>query len=135
MATNGGPDLWRKLGVAAGHTLLAVNAPDGLLDDLPAGVGVKDRAQGHAEVAVAFFVRGPELARRLDALARAVFPEGTLWVAWPKRSSGVVTDITDHLVRAEALPRGLVDNKVVAVDDIWSALRLVWRRQTRPPRP
>jgi hypothetical protein len=63
-----------------------------------------------------------------------VAPAGGLWVAWPKRSSGVDTDLTDHGVRACALPFGLVDNKVCAVDTTWTALRLVWRLDRRPVR-
>jgi hypothetical protein len=62
-----------------------------------------------------------------------VFPSGSLWIAWPKRSSGVTTDMTDDAVRRLALARGLVDNKVCAVDDVWTALRLVWRRELRTP--
>jgi hypothetical protein len=60
-----------------------------------------------------------------------IFPAGGLWIAWPKRTSGVATDITDHVIREEALPLGLVDNKVCAVDETWSGLRVVWRRELR----
>jgi hypothetical protein len=60
-----------------------------------------------------------------------MYPSGSLWVAWPKRASGRPTDLSDHAIRAAALPRALVDNKVCAVDDTWSALRLVWRVETR----
>ena len=60
-----------------------------------------------------------------------IFPAGGLWIAWPKKASGVSTDLSDHAVRAAALPRGLVDNKVCALDETWSALRLVWRREKR----
>jgi hypothetical protein len=86
VTNDGGQAVWKKLGVTAGDTLVAVNPPDGFLDDVAAQTTVKGRAQGHSEVAV-------------------------------------------------AMPRGLVDDKVAALDPTWTALRLVWRRQNRPPRP
>jgi hypothetical protein len=61
-----------------------------------------------------------------------VFPSGGLWIAWPKKAAGVATDLSDDAVRRTVLARGLVDNKVCAVDETWSALRFVWRRQDRP---
>jgi hypothetical protein len=64
-----------------------------------------------------------------------VFPDGGLWIAWPKRASGVETDVTEGVVREVALPLGLVDNKVCAIDETWSGLRLVWRRELRPVGP
>ena len=78
-----------------------------------------------------FATRTRVLEPRLDPLASMVFPSGGLWIAWPKRSSGMATDMTDDAVRRLALPRGLVDNKVCAVDATWTALRLVWRRELR----
>lgn len=80
---------------------------------------------------VGFFVRQAELTRRLGSLGRMVFPAGGLWIAWPKKASGVATDLTDHAVRHEALPLGLVDDKVCAIDQTWTGLRLVWRQQHR----
>ena len=82
-------------------------------------------------MAVLFVTRRAELERRLAAVGRAVFPAGGFWVAWPKRSSGVATDVTEDTVREVALPAGLVDNKVCAISDVWSGLRLVWRREHR----
>jgi hypothetical protein len=120
-----------KLGIKEGITLALVGAPDGVLAELPSGVRVKRRARGPADVVVAFFVRRMELERRVDALGAMVFPSGGLWIAWPKRSSGMETDITDHVAREVGPPRGLVDNKVCAVDATWTGLRFVWRRQRR----
>jgi hypothetical protein len=120
-----------KLGIKEGITLALVGAPDGVLTELPSGVRVKRRARGPADVVVAFFVRRLELERRVDALGAMVFPSGGLWIAWPKRSSGMETDITDQVAREVGLPRGLVDNKVCAVDATWTGLRFVWRRQRR----
>jgi hypothetical protein len=83
-------------------------------------------------VVVAFFTRRRELERRFPSLSRAIFPAGALWVAWPKRASGVDTDLTEDAVREVALPAGLVDNKVCAIDATWSGLRLVHRLENRP---
>ncbi len=78
------------------------------------------------------FVTRAELLRRdIETLSQSIFPNGALWVAWPKKTSGVSNDITDHVVRQVALPLGLVDNKVCAIDEYWTGLRLVWRRQNR----
>ncbi len=81
---------------------------------------------------VAFFDRRAALERRLPALAGALDPDGGLWLAWPKRASGVPTDLTDTVVRDLGLAAGLVDNKVCAVDQVWSGLRLVYRLRDRP---
>lgn len=80
---------------------------------------------------MAFFTARGRLERRIGVLAKMIFPAGGLWIAWPKRTSGVATDVTDNDIRAVALPLGLVDNKVCAVDDTWSGLRVVWRRELR----
>ena len=78
-----------------------------------------------------FTLARSELAARIEELGRAVFPDRALWIAWPKRASGVATDMTEDVVREVALPLGLVDNKVCAIDATWSGLRLVWRRERR----
>jgi hypothetical protein len=96
--------------------------PDGLLDAGP---------DGPADLIIAFFSAAIEIAGELDALARRVYPAGALWVAWPRRAGGHRSDITDSVVRLEALPIGLVDVKVAAIDDDWSGLRLVWRAGNR----
>jgi hypothetical protein len=127
-----------KLGVKEGATLALLHAPSGWQLSLPPDVTVKRQARGRADVVVAFFVRKAALEQQLDALSPMIFPSGGLWVAWPKKASGRTTDLTDNVVRQSVLERGLVDNKVCAVDETWSALRFVWRRQQRPnwgPRP
>jgi hypothetical protein len=131
MAGYSGTPLPKKLGIGEGATLALVGAPDGILDALPPGVTLKRQARGKADVVVAFFTARTELDRRFDALAAMVFPAGGLWVAWPKRASGVATTVNEDVVRAVALPRGLVDNKVCAIDETWSGLRVVWRRERR----
>ena len=93
-------------------------------------LGVKDDSN---DVIVAFFTERSELERRISALGEVVFPDGGLWISWPKKSSKIPTDITEQTIRDVALPLGLVDNKVCAVDEQWSGLRLVWRKERRRP--
>ncbi len=131
MAGYSGTPLPKKLGITEGSTLALVAAPPGLLDGLPSGVRVTRQARGTADVVVAFFTERREVERRIGALGTMIFPDGGLWVAWPKRSSGVATTVTEDVVRAVALPLGLVDNKVCAIDETWSGLRVVWRRERR----
>jgi hypothetical protein len=134
-----GTPLVRKLGIKPGARLALIRAPDGFdvtLGELPAGVDVRRRLGGRPfDVIVAFFDRAGELERRLPALVAALDWDGGLWLAWPKRASGVATDLTDNVVRGLGLATGLVDNKVCAVDQVWSGLRLVHRLRDRPANP
>jgi hypothetical protein len=135
MAGYSGTPLARKLGVRPGDRLALLNAPNGFaIDDLPPGVEVSLRARRACDVIVSFDTRRADLDRRFPTLMRALVADGGLWVAWPKRASGVDTDITEDVVRDVALPTGMVDNKVCAIDDTWSGLRLVLRRELRPGR-
>jgi len=112
-----------------------VRAPDGFegtLVPLPNGVRLREQARGAQDVVVFFATRRAELERRFDALARTVEPAGGLWIAWPKRTAHVATDLTETVVRDVGLAHGLVDNKVCAVDEIWSGLRFVYRLRDRP---
>jgi hypothetical protein len=84
-----------------------------------------------ADVIVFFTTERSELERRIDALGQAIFPAGSLWVSWPKKASKVPTDITEDVIRDVVLPKGLVDVKVCAIDDVWSGLKLMWRRERR----
>jgi hypothetical protein len=106
-------------------------APKAFSVDLPPGVTVRRRVQSGVDVVVAFFVQRAKLDERLPTLGTMIFPSGGLWIAWPKKSSQVETDLTDDAIRLVALPRGLVDNKVCAVDETWTALRFVWRLENR----
>jgi hypothetical protein len=130
-----GTPLPRKLGIKEGHVIALVGAPDGFRRDtlvpLPDGVTIRAQARGALDVVVFFTTRRAELERRLKRLADLVAPDGAVWVAWPKRASGVATDITEDTLREVGLPMGLVDNKVCAIDDTWSGLRLVIRRENR----
>jgi hypothetical protein len=131
MAGYSGTPLPKKLGIAEGSTLALVSAPPGVINGLPPDVTVRRQARGKADVVVAFFAERRGFERRMEALGRMIFPSGGLWVAWPKRSSGRTTTMDEHVVREVALPLGLVDNKVCAIDETWSGLRVVWRRERR----
>jgi hypothetical protein len=130
-----GTPLPRKLGIKPGHRVALLGAPDGFeadtLGELPDGVGVVRRAGGEADVIVSFHTSRAALERRLPALRAMMEPAAGLWIAWPKRASKVPTDMTEDVVREIALPTGLVDNKVCAIDATWSGLRLVIRLSAR----
>jgi hypothetical protein len=130
-----GTPLPTKLGIKPGHRVAFPGAPDGfeeLLGELPDGVSVRARVRGPLDVIVFFTRRRADLERRLPALREAMDAAAGLWVAWPKRSSGVETDVTEDVVRELGLAGRLVDNKVCAIDETWSGLRLVIRLEDRP---
>lgn len=121
----------RKLGLAPGRTVWLDGPPAGwALTDPPPGLRIVG-AHGSADIVVSFFRTAAALEDRLPRLAERIFPDRMLWVAWPRRAGGHRSDITDTRVRACALSLGLVDTKVAALDEDWSALRLVWRRERR----
>jgi hypothetical protein len=129
-----GTPLARKLGIKDGSRVALLGAPEGFDDELaplPDDVTVLRRLGADIDVAVLFVTERRDLERRFDAVANAVFPAGGFWVAWPKRASKVATDLTEDVLREVALPKGLVDNKVCAVTQVWSGLRLVWRKENR----
>ena len=127
-----GTPLAKKLGIKPRHRLMLLNAPENLALDLPDGVTVLKRARGTADVIVSFHTEFRDYARRLPKLRACMEPATGLWIAWPKQASKVPTDMTEHVVRAAALANALVDNKVAAIDDTWSGLRLVIRLKDRP---
>jgi hypothetical protein len=111
-----------------------LDAPDdfvAMLGELPDGVAERTRLRGPLDVIVFFTVRRADLERRIERLKAALHPAGRLWIAWPKRASKVETDMTEDVVRDVALPLGLVDNKVAAIDATWSGLQLVIRKELR----
>lgn len=135
MAGYSGTPLAKKLGIGSGTRLAVLGAPDGFtIDALPDDVPVRRTARGRSDVIVSFHTERADLARRLPTLMRALDVDGGLWVVWPKRASGVPTDIAEDVVREVALPTGLVDVKVCAIDDTWSGLRLCLRKELRPGR-
>jgi hypothetical protein len=130
-----GTPLARKLGIKPGQRVTLLGAPAGFeagtLGELPEDVGVRRRAGGKADVIVSFHTARADLEQRLPALRAMMEPAAGLWIAWPKRASKVETDITEDVLREIALPTGLVDNKVCAIDATWSGLRLVIRLEHR----
>jgi hypothetical protein len=129
-----GTPLVRKLGVGEGMRVAWLGAPDGfeaLLQPLPDGLVRRTSARGRLDLAVLFTTERAVLARRLPALREAIRPDGMVWAAWPKRAAKVPTDVTEDVVRDVALPLGLVDVKVCAIDATWSGLKLVLRRELR----
>ena len=134
MSGYSGTPLPRKLGIKEGARVALVDAPDSFestLGALPDGVTVRPRARGPVDVVVFFTTSRAKLERRIETLLSALDPAGRLWVAWPKRASGVPTDVTEDVVREIALAHRLVDNKVAAVDETWSGLQLVIRLRDR----
>ena len=122
-----------KLGLRAGQRAHLHNPPTGwALADPPTGL-LEAGPDGPADVIIAFFAAAAEIGGELDGLARRIYPAGALWAAWPRRAGGHRSDITDTVIREHALPIGLVDVKVAAIDDDWSGLRLVWRIENRRP--
>ena len=129
-----GRALAAKLGIRPGERVVARGAPPhyrALLDPLPEGVTFRSRLGRTERFIHRFASRQAELVRAFPRLAGALADDGMLWISWPKRSSGVPTDVTEDRIRDIALPYGLVDVKVCAVDEIWSGLKLVRRRELR----
>ena len=137
MAGYSGTPLARKLGIADGHTVLLDGLPDSfaldqLLGGLPGSVTVHRRAgTGPYDVVLCFCPDAARLRRRWPVLHERTTPAGALWIAWPKRSSGVPTDLDENVVRGHALAHGRVDVKVCAVDEVWSGLKHVIRKADR----
>jgi len=130
-----GTPLPRKLGIKDGSRVAVVSAPEGFgstLGKLPQGVQLLPQARGRLDVIVFFVTRRAELARRFPGFARTLEPNGGLWVAWPKKTSGVATDLAFDAVQQVGLDAGLVDNKVAAINETWSGLRFVYRLADRP---
>jgi hypothetical protein len=129
-----GTPLSKKLGIAASTTLCVLHAPehyDGLLGPLPAGTRRVAAVSGRVTLVHAFLTSRSTMARLLQRLRPQIRPDAAVWVSWPKKASGVPTDITENTIRDVALPLGFVDVKVCAVDEVWSGLKLVIRRSER----
>jgi hypothetical protein len=129
-----GTPLAKKLGVRDGQRTWRYAMPSSVADEIGRSgvtpVLLKAPANG-LEMVHVFVVQREDLSRHLIRLRELLDPSGTIWVSWPKKAAKVETDITDHVVRAEALPLGLVDVKVCAVDEVWSGLKLVIRKSER----
>jgi hypothetical protein len=136
MAGYSGTPLPKKLGIKDDHMVALMGAPKGfakVLGKLPPSVKVQGGLAGKPalDVIVMFVTRRADLEKQLAPARKRMAPAAGLWIAWPKKASGVKTDMTEDVVRAVALPTGLVDNKVCAIDETWSGLRLVIRVENR----
>jgi hypothetical protein len=124
-----GTPLAKKLGIKAGHRFGLIEAPpEFAIPELPE----LGEPEPPYDVVLAFARSSADVDRLVDRLSAEIAPAGGLWIAWPKRASGVQTDVTEDVVRDKGLSLGLVDNKVCAVDETWSGLRLVIRLENRP---
>lgn len=129
-----GTPLWKKLGLRAGATALVLNAPANyaaLVAGHPAGVTFTDEPEPPLAFVHLFVTARADLAARLPGLLADLEPAGVVWVSWPKKAAKVPTDVTEDTIREVALPLGLVDVKVCAVDATWSGLKLVVRVANR----
>jgi hypothetical protein len=129
-----GTPLARKLGIVGGSRVVTRHAPGGyagLLAPLPPGVVFGKRVSPRTDLIHVFSDRKASLRGELEALRRSIRSDGVVWVSWPKKSSGVPTDITEDTIRELALPLGFVDVKVCAVSEVWSGLKLVIRKELR----
>jgi hypothetical protein len=129
-----GTPLSKKLGYKAGQRVCAPGAPSNyrrLLTPLPDDINFQTRVNKSTNLVHLFTASKAELAKRLEAWLKVLGPDAVIWVSWPKKVSKVQTDITEDTIRAVALPMGLVDIKVCAVDETWSGLKLVLRKELR----
>ncbi len=134
MAGYSGTPLARKLGIKEGCRLAAVHAPSNyraMIAPVPPAVRIVSRFDDSADLAHVFTEKRGDLARFLAAAVGVMRRDASIWVSWPKKASKVPTDITEDTIREIALPLGLVDVKVCAVDETWSGLKLVLRRENR----
>jgi hypothetical protein len=134
MAGYAGTPLPQKLGIKPGLTLITINAPTNyrrLLGTISEDLTFSDRLKVGSSFVHVFITKRSELAKRLSVLRQKIVDTGTVWVSWPKRSAGKPTDVTENVVRAVALPLGFVDVKVCAIDETWSGLKLMVRRENR----
>jgi hypothetical protein len=131
-----GKPLPAKLGIKEGMTVALLHAPEGIeavLGDLPEGVQLVHglRKKDRVDMIVGFVTERDHLARNIGWLVQTLATNGVFWVAWPKKASRVATDMNDNVVREIALPIGWVDTKVCAIDQAWSGLKLVLRKELR----
>ncbi len=129
-----GTPLPKKLGIKPGMVVAIINEPDefrALLEPLPDDVVFRSALRGNVDLVIAFFTQRSKLKTKLPALAKAIYPAGGLWLAWPKKASGVETDISGNDIRELGLAAGVVDIKVAAIDETWSGHRFAHRIKDR----
>ena len=138
MAGNSGKPVTQKLGIQPGFCIFIDGAPAAygdIVGELPADASVVPRLKAPLDMVHVFATEASGLAAKLRRYRAAIKPDGMIWVSWPKKSSGVATDLTDVVVRDTALPLGLVDIKVCAIDEVWSGLKFVIPRDQRKNTP
>lgn len=134
MAGYSGTPLPQKLGIKPGLNVVTINAPTNycrLLGTIPENVTFSDRLKADSSFVHVFIKKRSELQKTLSVLRKKIAHTGTVWVSWPKKSSGVPADVTEDVIRAVALPLGFVDVKVCAIDETWSGLKLMVRKENR----
>lgn len=131
MAGYSATPLATKLGIKPSSRVALLGLPDGFDASVLAGVRYSTAARGAFDVIVSFHERRAQLEARIPKLLAVLDVDGGLWMAWPKKASKRPTDLTEDVQREIWLPRGLVDTKVCAIDDVWSGLRLCWRKELR----
>jgi hypothetical protein len=134
MAGYSGTPLAQKLGIKPSSIVVAIDPPENyrkLLAPIPSGVNFATRPVGNSKFVHLFVKERRALAQHLQSLRQKIAEDAAVWVSWPKKSSGVATDITEDVIRVVALPLGFVDIKVCAVDETWSGLKLMIRRENR----
>jgi hypothetical protein len=129
---SGSRELSQKLGITSERTVALVHAPETFYIPMVEARRLKLSSGAPADIVLAFFLTHDELVNEIAMLERLMRPRGALWIAWPKKSSGIVSNLSDQVVRDIVLARGLVDNKVCAINETFSALRFVARRKKSP---
>ena len=134
MAGYSGTPLPQKLGIKPGLTVVAINPPANyrrLLGQIPDSITFSERLKSGSSFVHLFTSRRSEMQKKMSILRDKISDNGAIWVSWPKKSSGISTDVTEDVIREIALPFGFVDIKVCAVDETWSGLKLMIRRENR----
>lgn len=134
MAGYSGTPLFKKLGIKEGFRVRVKNAPDNyrqLVAPLPDNVLISTSIRSRVDLWHLFTKSRRELENHVPTAMKQIVPNGMIWVSWPKKAAGVVTDMTEDVIREIALPLGIVDVKVCAVDETWSGLKLVIRKENR----
>jgi hypothetical protein len=134
MAGYSGTPLVKKLGIKGGSNILFVNAPENFMPqlDLPADVTINGKSKRPLDFVLLFVKTRAEMENRFSRYAARLTPAGMLWISWPKKTSGVPSDLNENIVRDIGLAKGMVDVKVCAVDEVWSGLKFVFRLKDRP---
>lgn len=134
MAGYSGTPLTKKLGIKSGFRIILVKAPEGFSKqlDMPSAVKIISDVRQRADLAILFVTSFKQLTATFPKYTARIEPAGMLWVAWPKKSSGVVSDLSESVVQSFGLAQGMVDIKVCAIDETWSGLKFVFRLKDRP---